>query len=141
VNIRFRCLNDEHDHKAEGHGKYESLPGSGTWLYNTNALLKDSDSVGLIEGEIDAITSDLCGLPTVGAPGAQTWRPYMALPLLGYKQVIVIGDGDDAGKDFVNKAVTTIPGSRPLIMPDKLDANSFVRAHGVNAYKKKVGLI
>lgn len=140
VNIRFRCIQD-HDHKQAGHGKYESLPGSGTWLYNTLALMRDSDTISIIEGELDAIMSDLCGLPAVGAPGAQTWRPYMALPFLGYKRVLAIGDGDEAGKEFANKVAGTIPGALPLIMPDGHDACSYVLEKSVSAYKKKVGLV
>lgn len=138
VNIRFRCIED-HDHKAYGHGKYESLPGSGTWLYNTAALLEDSDDAGIVEGELDAIVSTLCGLPTVGAPGAQTWAGYMARPFLGYRRVFAIGDGDDAGRQFTNMVAGTIPGCIAVEMPDKHDVNSYVLEYGVEAYSRKVG--
>lgn len=137
VNIRFRCLQD-HDCKAEGHGKYQSLPGTGTWLYNTNSLLRDTEEIAVIEGELNTIVSELCGVPAIGAPGADTWQPYMRLPLLGYKRVVVVAEGDDPGRRFANTVASTIPGALIVDLPEKHDANSLVLAEGIDSYVGKV---
>lgn len=135
VSMRFRCLQD-HDHT--GHGKYLSVPNEQPWLYNTVSLLKHSPTVAITEGEIDAITAQVCGIPTVGVPGAQMWKPYFRELFPGYREVFVFADGDEAGMTFANKVAGTLPNAKVIPMPPTEDVNSFVVKHGKQALLERI---
>lgn len=135
VSIRFRCIND-HDHK--GHGKYMTLAGDCPRLYNTLALLKDSPRVAITEGEFDAITAQVCGIPTVGVPGAQAWQPHFREPFLGYRDVYVLSDGDEAGMQFANIVAGSLPNAKIIPCPDGQDVNSFVLDKGPQALMERL---
>jgi hypothetical protein len=135
VSIRFRCI-DNHDHK--GHGKYMTVAGDRPRLFNTLALLKDSPSIAITEGEIDAITTQMCGLPAVGVPGSQAWQPYFREPFLGYKDVYVLADGDEAGMQFANTVAASLPNSKVIPMPPGEDVSSLVSAKGIDALMERI---
>lgn len=130
VSIRFRCITD-HDHR--GHGKYMTTPGDRPRLYNTLALLKDSSRIAITEGEIDAITAQASGIPAVGVPGAQAWQEYFKEPFLGYRQVFVLADGDEAGMSFANTVASSMSNARVIPSPEGMDVNSFVLERGPKA--------
>jgi DNA primase len=135
VSIRFRCIQD---HEHEGHGKYLYVPGDRPRLFNTLALLEQSPVVAITEGEIDAVTAQLCGIPTVGVPGATNWKPHFREPFLGYREVFVLADGDDAGMTFANTVAKTLPNAKVIPMPPGEDVNSLVTSQGVEALKGKL---
>src|SRR5580704_13147941 len=67
--------------------KFRRISGEGvkyigpypTRIYNTLAFERAEQLgyIGICEGEIDAITTDsLCGIPTVGIPGVETWKAH-----------------------------------------------------------------
>lgn len=90
--IRFRNL-------APGaKPKYGQHTGQETRLYNTNAYFAAEDSVGLCEGEIDAIVATEClHIPTMGVPGADMWFSHKNVWAPGFKNfstVFVFTDGD-----------------------------------------------
>lgn len=136
VSIRFRCIED-HDHK--GHGKYMTEAGDRPRLFNTLALLRDSPSVVITEGEIDAITAQVCGVPAVGVPGAQAWQPWFREPFLGYESVFVIADGDDAGMKFARSVAKTLPNAKVIPCPPGEDVNSLVTTRGKGALLDRLG--
>lgn len=125
VSIRFRRLDD-------GKPKYLSVAGDQTWLYNTLALIKHSPEVAIAEGEIDTITAQVCGVPTVGLAGVQTWEPYMRELFLGYRDVYVFADGDEPGMDFAERVAGSIPGAKIIPMPPGGDVNSAVTEFGIS---------
>ena len=127
VSIRFRCIED-HDHR--GHGKYMTAPGDRPRLFNTVDLLKPSPIIAITEGEIDAITASVCGIPAVGVPGAQSWQPYFREPFLGYREVYVLADGDDAGMQMANAVGKSLPNAKVVPMPPGYDVNSLVVSRG-----------
>lgn len=133
VYMRFRCLKD-HDCSELGHGKYESVPGSTTHLYNVQALHDADTMVGVSEGELDAIIATLCGIPTVGVPGSNNWKPYYYRLFDDFERVLVFGDGDKAGRDFAGKIVPNIGGGESRIMPNGHDITSYVLEHGCEAF-------
>jgi hypothetical protein len=135
VSVRFRCIQD-HDHK--GHGKYMTAPGDRPRLFNTLALLKDSPKIAITEGEIDAITAHVSGLPAVGVPGAQAWQPHFREPFLGYRNVFVLADGDDAGMVFANTVAASLPNAKIIPMPPGEDVNSLVAAKGKDALLERI---
>lgn len=132
VSIRFRRLDD-------GKPKYMTEAGDRTRLFNTLALLEDSAIVAITEGEIDAITSQLCGIPTVGIPGAQAWKPSFREPFLGYREVLILADGDEAGSAFSTKLAGELPNAKVVPMPPGQDVNSLVVQHGAQALKDRIG--
>jgi len=136
VSIRYRCIED-HDHK--GHGKYMTQPGDRPRLFNTKALLEPSPVIAITEGELDAVTGQLCGIPTVGVPGAQSWQPHFREPFLGYRRVFIFADGDDPGRKFAGSIAKTLPNATVIQMPDGEDVNSIVVGQGVDALTGRLG--
>ena len=135
VSMRFRCIED-HEHK--GHGKYMTVAGDRPRMFNTLALLKESPSIAITEGELDAITAQLCGLPAVGIPGSQAWQPHFREPFLGYKNVYLLADGDDAGLQFANTVGATLPNAKVIPMPPGEDVSSLVALKGVEALMERI---
>ena len=131
ASMRFRCIQD---HEHTNHGKYMTMPGDRPRLFNTMALLKPSPIIAITEGEIDAITTQICGVPAVGVPGSQAWQPHFREPFLGYRDVYVLADGDDAGRQFANTVAATLPNAKVIPMPSGQDVNSLV----VSGHKNKV---
>lgn len=133
VYIRFRCLED-HDCRELGHGKYEGQAGTTTHLYNVQALHDADTIIGITEGELDGLVSTVAGLPAVGVPGANNWKPFYYRLFDDFERVIILGDGDQAGRDFTNKLAQHIPGGEAKLMPKGTDVNSFVQENGQKAF-------
>lgn len=94
ASIKFRLL--------EGSGpKYLHHKGQKPRLYNTQAYHKAHHTIGLCEGEVDAIVAtERLDIPTMGVPGVDTWqaRKDVWSPLFrDFRLVVVFVDGDDAG--------------------------------------------
>ncbi|ASR77161.1 DNA primase [Mycobacterium phage MyraDee] len=135
VSIRFRCI-ENHDHT--GHGKYMTLAGDKPRLYNTLALLKQSPVIAITEGEIDAMTAQVCGIPTVGVPGATSWKPHFREPFLGYREVFILADGDEPGMTFANTVAKTMPNAKVIPCPPGEDVNSLVIGSGPQALMSRL---
>lgn len=135
VSIRFRCIQD---HEHQGHGKYMTQAGDRPRLYNTLALLKPSATIAITEGEIDAITAHVCGIPTVGVPGAEAWQPWFREPFLGYKDAFILADGDDAGMRFATTVAKTLPNAKVIPCPAGEDVNSLVISQGKDALLERI---
>lgn len=133
VSIRFRCIRDDCEHR--GHGKYNTVEGDTGRLYNTAALQGDWDSVGLAEGELDAITATVCGLPTVAVPGATTWKAHWREPFLGFETVYVFADGDQAGTKFAAEMTKKLPNAKVVTFDSGEDVNSTYIKHGLEAVR------
>lgn len=135
VSIRFRCIRD-HEHK--GHGKYMTVAGDRPRLFNTLALLVRSPIIAITEGEIDAITAQVCGIPTVGVPGTQAWAPHFREPFLGYRDVFVFADGDEPGMQFATSVAKTLPNAKVIPSPAGEDVNSIVINGGKAALLERI---
>lgn len=131
VSIRFRRLDD-------GKPKYMTTPGDRPRLYNTVALLKPELRVCITEGEIDAITAESCGLPTVGVPGATSWKKHFREPFLGYREVFILADGDDAGMGFAETVANDLPNAKVIPMPRGSDVNDLVLREGKQALLERL---
>jgi len=107
-------------------------------MYNTLALLQDTATVAITEGELDAITASISGIPAVGIPGATSWQSYFREPFLGYQTVYILADGDDPGMKFAETVAKTLPNSKIIPMPDKTDVNSLVVQHGPKALLERI---
>lgn len=138
VYMRFRCLED-HNCKDFAHGKYEGPSGSGTHLYNVQALHQADSVVGICEGELDALVGSSAGLPCVGVPGANNWKPFYSRLFDDFERVLILGDGDSAGREFANTLAGAVLNGIPCPMPRDEDVSSFVVKHGADAFMEFVG--
>lgn len=127
VSIRFRALTPEQK------PKYATMAGDRPRIYNTQALTVPSLEVGITEGEIDAVTATLAGLPSVGLPGANSWTPYWEELFRGYRTVWIITDGDEPGEKLGRQLAKSIPNSKVIPCPPGEDANSVFTKHGAEA--------
>ncbi|MBD0689672.1 hypothetical protein BG452_06665 [Streptomyces sp. CBMA123] len=133
ASLRFRAIGNEDP-------KYLSLPGDPTRMFNTKALITASPVVAICEGEIDAMTAELCGIPAVGIPGVGSWKPHFEPPFMGYESVLVLSDGDGPGRKFAEKLAGQLPNIKHIDMGDGLDVNSFYMKYGRDALREKCGL-
>jgi len=135
VAIRFRCIED---HEHNGHGKYNTQPGDRPRLYNARALQTAQESIALCEGEFDAISAELAGVPAVAVPGVQAWRPHFRAPFLGYETVWILTDGDEPGRQFGNTIAQTLNNAKIIPSPDGMDVNSYINEYGPEALKERL---
>ena len=127
VDIRYRSLTPEGP-------KYLSRPGAKTKLFNVKDLLVESPILYVAEGELDCVTSSaLCGLPTVAVPGANNWMPHFRLLMADYSKVIVMCDGDEAGRQFGKTICKEVDTAIAVSMPPGMDVNDLFVAGGREA--------
>lgn len=125
VTIRFRRNGTD-----DGGPKYLSLPGDVARLYNVGVLLHDGATLAITEGEVDAITlTEYAGIPAIGVPGVANWKPVFGRLVGNFDRVLVIGDGDEAGKNFAEGLADELEAV-PVFMPDGHDVNSYWQEHG-----------
>lgn len=132
VDIRFRSINGDEP-------KYMGMAGTETRLYNVTALHQALDYIAVCEGEIDAITLNYkCGIPSVGVPGANSWKRHYTKILQDFQTVYVFADGDQPGSDFAKKLAREIQGVVVINMPDGHDVNSIYNLYGHEFFRQKV---
>lgn len=147
VQIKYRCTDLNHQdgfkHVHKGCPKYLYEAGTGTYLFNAQVLIHAVDRVLLLEGEMDAIAVQAyTGIPAVAYPGTDTWaaHPHWRLCFEGVNEVIVVADGDDAGKDAAKKVSDSIGlSARVVHMPRGEDANSIIATQGADAFLERIG--
>lgn len=132
LQIRFRALDDT------ANPKYLGSSGSGTTLFNTLALRGMDQTVYVTEGEIDCITAWMCGLPTVGIPGSTNWKKGF-WRLFRYRTVVVLADGDEPGEKLGAAIQADLDDVKIVVMPPKMDVNSFFKANGRDELRRYVG--
>jgi DNA primase len=131
VSMRFRRLG------GEG-AKYLTISGDKPRMFNTMALLIECPRIAISEGEIDAITATVSGIPCVGIPGAQAWKPHFREPFLGYRDVYILADGDEAGASFAHTVAKTLPNAKIIPSPPGEDVNSLVVKRGPAALTERL---
>jgi len=134
VNLRFRCIEQ---HECEGHAKYLSMEGAATNLYNVLDLKKDSPFICVTEGEIDAMTLSMCGLPAVGVPGVESWQKHFSRCLEDFDVIYSFADGDKAGRKF-SSFLAKEAKARPVSMPQGKDVNKLYTEGGADALRKLI---
>lgn len=140
LTIRFRCLRD-HDCRQHKHGKYMTLPGDQSRLYNVRALkgVKPGVAVGvsIAEGEADSLILNQCGYPAVALAGANSWRYHYGQVLEGFGRVLVWGDGDDAGAEMAAGIRRALPATAEVVaVPKGEDVNSLFLKYGKDGIDK-----
>lgn len=123
--MRFRAIRGEEP-------KYLGTPGE-TRLYNLWAVYEAGSTICITEGEIDSITLEQCGYPSVGVTGANAWKRHHPRIFAGFSRVLVFGDGDTAGRGFARTLTESMRQAISVPLPDGEDINSLFVAGGVDA--------
>jgi hypothetical protein len=116
-----------------GNEKFLVPPGQQVRLYNVAAYFSARDTIGLAEGEIDAISAtEILKIPAMGIPGAKMWRSKSDIwaPLFkDFRSVLIFADGDEAGKEMAFIVAETIGWRARIIQcPDGEDVSSMIHA-------------
>lgn len=136
--IRFRCM-DPHDHKDSEVKcpKYLGTDGVETRLYNARSLVAPTDYIFVAEGELDAATLTVCGWPAVGLPGANAWKKHYPRLFAGFSKVILVADGDDAGRKLASTFRRAMPSvGRVTLCGSGDDVNSIFVREGKEGLQK-----
>lgn len=81
--------------------KYSQHSGQKPRLYNAAAYFEAGNTIGVSEGEVDAIcATEHLGVPTLGCPGANNWQDYWTPLFRDFTRVLIFADGDEPGRDF-----------------------------------------
>jgi len=134
IDIRFRALDSD-----EG-AKYLTRPGASSHMYNVPAFQEDVDVIAICEGEFDTMIASQCGVTAVGIAGANNWKDWYHRAFRDYRRVLVLTDGDSAGRELGKRIAQQIDVAVVVPMPDGQDVNEFVQAHGAQALRDRVGL-
>ncbi len=140
VNMNFRCIQG-HECKEHGHQKYMMMPGLETNLYHVKSIDPAGDYIGVAEGEIDTISCNADGVPTVGVPGAKKWQEHWNLIFSDFSTVYVFQDGDKAGREFgkmVESEVSKYSAVVIIPMPSGEDPNSVWVKEGKGSLKGRI---
>ena len=135
VGFKFRRLDD-------GKPKYGSPTGQKAHLYNVVDCTILSKHIVVCEGELDTvIVSGVLGIPAVGIPGVQAWKPHFAKLLNGYDSVYIVGDNDvkedgsNPGAEFAKRVASEVLNSVIVTLPPNMDINDYYLAYGAEATK------
>lgn len=121
--------------RGKGIGKKTiSLPGELPLPYGVDSIIGEK-TVSICEGEIDTLTLQQFGFPTIGIPGALTFKSGWEDYLDEAKRVYTVLDQDKAGKAGAEKIAGIIgPKVRVVELPKKgIDVNDWYLKYGKNA--------
>lgn len=122
VEIKYRLCDLDDDVAHKERPKYVNRPGAVTRLFNTEAAFRASDSIVITEGEIDAVILTQVGIPAIGVPGVNNFKPHFMRIFEDFDRVLVYADGDKPGHDFADELQSSL-GAQPVYMPDGMDVN------------------
>ena len=134
IDIRFRSLN------ADSGPKYMSRPGATTHIFNINALGDDSNVLAICEGELDTVVATQAGFSAVGLPGANNWKSFYNRVLADWEKVILLCDGDNAGREMAKHLSRELDNVFPVFMPEGQDVNDVYLAEGADGLRKRAGV-
>lgn len=133
VGFKFRRLDDAKP-------KYGSPTGQKAHLYNVVDTTILSKHIVVCEGELDTvIVSGVLGIPAVGVPGVQAWKPHFAKLLSGYDTVYIVGDNDvkedgsNPGADFSKRVSQEVLNGQIVHLPAGMDINDYYLAYGAES--------
>ncbi len=139
INAVMRCMKDHDCKLVDNHGKYLRPPNLGVNLYNVQSYHGDTDFICITEGELDALTFKVMGIPSMGVPGAENWKDHWTAIFDDFSKVYVFGDGDEAGKKYAQR-VAKATGATKVIMPEGYDVNRMFVESGFPFFKEALGL-
>lgn len=144
TDLRFRRGPDLPDTKP----KYRTLPGRPPRLFSTTTLANPSEYVAIVEGEIDCMTLNQCGIPAVGVSGVSAWKDHYRNIFSGFERVIVVADNDEpkegeslgVGEKFAEEVAKNVPNPKVVVVPEGGDANGFYLLNGAVELRHLLGV-
>lgn len=130
VTVKYRNL------RPDASPKYLAPINAPTHLYNVLDLHKKSDRMVITEGEVDAMTLSMVGIPSVGIPGVNNFKPFHRRVFDGYSDIVIATDndaredGNNPGQELARLLLREIYGSRLVTLPRGYDINSFFVERG-----------
>lgn len=138
-------LLDTNDPKAGA--KYVNSPETplytkGHVLFNLDKAkqgIKETDSVILVEGQMDCLSVFMAGIGNVIATSGTTFTEHQIRLLSRFtKRVVLSFDGDEPGVNAAEKTLGPLVEEgfevRVVVLPEGQDPDAFLRAHGVAEY-------
>ena len=139
---------DSHDEKGRDIAKYLNSPETalytkGQVLFNLDkakAAIRESNSVLLVEGQMDCITVFMAGVCNVVATSGTAFTEAQIRLLSRFtKRVVVNFDPDTAGANAAEKSIALLTEEGfeigVVTLEGGLDPDRFVRERGVEAYR------
>lgn len=132
--IRGRAL-------SNASNKYLTPPGQKGRLFNVDATFAAENEIVVTEGEIDCMTLEQNGFPSVGVSGAQGWQEAWGSYFTHVRRVYVLFDNDMPGQRGAQKVINTLgPKARVVQMPEEVgkknDPNEWFRSgHTVDEFR------
>lgn len=129
---RFRRLHDDEGPKMlspKGMGSPMDPYLWGQAVYTEFSNGWGAQPLWVVEGEIDALSLWQVGKVAIASPGASVWPWGRMLAREAMRRpVYVVGDGDKAGREFVNLVHASAPGAitRAALWPEGRDANDLL---------------
>jgi DNA primase len=137
------CVGFKFRRTDEAKPKYGSPTGQKAHLYNVSDITIMSPYIVVCEGELDTvITSGVLGIPAVGVPGVQAWKPHFSKLFSGYETVFIVGDNDikedgsNPGAEFSKRVANEILNSTIVTLPPGMDINDYYLANGIDTTRK-----
>lgn len=127
----YRCLHlpSQPCKELEHHNKYLATAGYRP-MFNVRALSLGADRVFVTEGELDAIVATYHGFPAVACGGKENWKEWWSYCFDGPREIVVLRDGDDGGKEFADHIKHRLRNVVVIDFPDGYDVSSYVLEHG-----------
>lgn len=136
------------DSRIENTGKY--MNGTDTPVFHKSKVIfgfdkarhaiRKTDTAVVTEGYVDCIKAHQAGvLNAVGTLGTALTETHVSILKRSARRVVLVYDGDKAGKDAALRAIEKFLAQdvdlRILTLPDELDPDEFLDAHGVTAFE------
>lgn len=137
VNMTFRCMKD-HACKEVGCAKYMRFKGTPTTLYGVQSIARADDWIAVTEGEIDAITLNMIGIPALGVPGTENWQEHWPNVLDDFSRIYVFTDGDNAGDILWKNVSHHMNTAIRVAMPHGEDVNSMYNREGYKYLRGRI---
>jgi hypothetical protein len=151
TDLAMRCIKDHVcdqtvlwvDDEGKEHycPKYLFVKGLEKRLYHVESVATNEPEIHLCEGQLDAASLVACGLPAVGVPGSQAWKPHAPRLFQGFDRVLFWADQDDKGASMTlfEKIRHGIRGLELVTLPSGYDVNSYFVEHGPAGIHALVG--
>jgi len=134
IDLRFRSI------VMDNGPKYLSRPGATTHIYNVQALYEESEVLVICEGELDTVVATQAGFNAVGLPGANNWKPFYARVLADWGKIVLLCDGDNAGREMAKNLSRELDNVFPVFMPEGADVNDVYLNEGADGLRKRAGV-
>ena len=135
---KFRRLDDNGP-------RYMAPANQPSKLFNARAVLYNSDTIAICEGELDTIVASEV-VPAVGVAGVNHWKEHFGRLFVGHKRVLIVGDNDikpdgsNPGQEFARRVAEDVPHAEVIVLPPNEDVNSIARKEGLRGLRRRFGV-